>query len=105
MVFGPGDCTIVWLARILVGFLFHTLGAASAESYGRDRFAENAGFGQHRFGTSAEIAAIKLNEIEDGLHESYLGNLRLMNVALHTGSNSPISVAINESISGELARK
>jgi hypothetical protein len=38
-----------WLA-----FCFQALGAVSAESCGRDSFAEAAGFSQLRFGLSAE---------------------------------------------------
>jgi hypothetical protein len=70
-----------WLASV------SRLGAASAESYGRDRFRKIAGFGQHWFGTSAEIATIKLNEIEGRLQESLTGYFASNECSVHTGSS------------------
>jgi len=49
-----GDCDES-LARQDSGWLSVSgLGAVSAESYGRDSFAESAGLGQLRFGPSAQ---------------------------------------------------
>jgi len=94
------DCAIVWLARNLAGILFHAWGAASAESYGRDRFAGLLVLPAW-FGTSAEIATIKLNEIEDRSQESLTGYFASNQCTSIAGSSSSTSVAINAGISGE----
>jgi hypothetical protein len=53
------------------------------------------------FGTSAEIATIKLNEIEDRSQESLTGYFASNQCTSIAGSSSSTSVAINAGISGE----
>jgi hypothetical protein len=64
----PGELRCrFWLARILAGFLFQALGAVSAESCGRDSFAEAAGFRQLGLVCLLRLTTIKPSEIVEGL--------------------------------------
>jgi hypothetical protein len=65
---------IFCLPEVLASFLFHAWARRALNLTDGTGLRGVAGLGQHWFGTSAEIATIKLNEIEGGLQESLTGS-------------------------------